>query len=89
MTTKNYSNFFTELVDENANRVSLVNYPGELAQCLRHDPRLQTALHIAHVTFQLRKWNKCGNAVHNDDVKRTAADEVLSDFKSLLCRIGL
>src|SRR6266478_4520468 len=57
---KHHPNLFPNLVDENQAGPRLRNDPGQFAQRLRHQPRLQSHLRIAHFSFQLRLRNQRG-----------------------------
>src|SRR5882762_4817176 len=51
------ANFLADLVDENQAGAGFRNDAGELAQRLRHQPRLQTHLRVAHVALKFGLGN--------------------------------
>ena len=62
---------------------------GELAQRLRHEPRLQAHLRFAHLAFDFGLRHERGDRVDHHDVDAVRADEDLDDFERLLAVVGL
>ena len=62
---------------------------GELAQRLRHQPRLQAHLRFAHLAFDLGARHQRGHRVDDDDVDAVGADQHLDDLERLLAVVGL
>ena len=67
----------------------LRNDSGELAQRLRHQPRLQTHLRIAHIAFEFGLGHERGHRVHHDDVHGVRTDQLLRDFERLFAIVRL
>ena len=61
----------------------------ELAERLRHQPRLQPDVSVAHVAFEFCPGHESGDAVHDDNVHGAAAHEVLHDLQRLLAGVRL
>ena len=70
-------------------RLRLRHDAGELAQRLRHEPRLQPHLRVAHLAFDFRLRHERGHRVDDDDVDAARADEHFDDFERLLAVVGL
>ena len=70
-------------------RARLGDDGGELAQRLRHQPRLQARERIAHLAFDLRARHERGDAIDDDDVDGVAADERVADLERLLAGVRL
>jgi len=78
-----------QLVDEDADRVRLVEVGRQLAQRLRHQPRLQAHLRLAHLALDFRFRHQRRHRVDDDDVHAVGADQDLDDLERLLAVIGL
>ena len=65
------------------------DHAGELAQRLRHQPRLQAHLRFAHLAFDFRTRHERGDRVDDDHVDAVGADQDLGDFERLLAVVGL
>ncbi len=83
------ADLLAELVREEADRLGAVEGARELAQRLRHQPRLQADVGVAHLALDLRLRRQRGDRVDRDDRERTGADEQLADLECLLPRVGL
>ena len=83
------SDFFAELVDEDAAAVGLADGGGEFAEGLAHESGLESDFVIAHVAFDFGFWGECCDGVDDDDVDGAAADEVVGDFECLFAVVGL
>ena len=62
---------------------------GELAERLRHEPRLQPHLRFAHLAFDFGFRHQRGHRVDHDDVDAVRADEHFDDLERLLAVVGL
>ena len=62
---------------------------GQLAQRLRHQPRLQAHLRVAHLAFDFGLRHERRDRVDDDDVDAARADQHLDDFERLLAVVGL
>ena len=60
-----------------------------LRSALRHQPRLQSDLDIAHFAFDLRSRHQRGDRVDHHHIDRVAAHQRLGDLKRLLAGIRL
>src|SRR5436190_5365450 len=72
---EHHADLFANLVDEDQTGPRLRYDTGELAQRLRHQPRLQAHLHVAHLPFELGARNQRGDGVDDDHVDRSGAHE--------------
>ena len=62
---------------------------GELAQRLRHQPRLQAHLRFAHLAVDFGARHERGDRVDDHDVDRVRADQDFDDLEGLLAVVGL
>ena len=62
---------------------------GQLAQRLRHQPRLQAHLRIAHFAFDFGVGHQRRNRVDHHDVDAAGAHQHFHDFERLLAVVGL
>ncbi len=67
----------------------LGNRAGELAQRLRHEPRLQAHVGVAHFAVELGLGDERGDRVDDQHIDGAGADQGFSDFEGLLAAIGL
>ena len=70
-------------------RLRLRDDAGELAQRLRHEPRLQAHLRFAHLAFDFGPRHERRDRVDDDHVDAAGADEHLDDLERLLAVVGL
>jgi hypothetical protein len=56
---------------------------------LRHEPRLEAHVRVAHLAFDLRFRRERRDRVDDDDVDGTRAHEHVGDLERLLARVGL
>src|SRR3989339_228392 len=80
---EHHANLHANLIDENDRAMRLVDDGRELAERLRHEPRLQAHMRIAHVALDFRLRGECGNRVDDDHVHRVRSHKRLDDFKRL------
>ena len=78
-----------DLVGEQADRVGAVEVAGQLAQRLRHQPRLQADLGLPHLALQLGARDQRGDRVDGDHVDGAGADQHVDDLQRLLAVVGL
>ena len=83
------ADLLAELVDEDEAGRRLRHHRGELAQGLRHQPRLQADLRIAHLAVDLRPRHEGGHGVDDDDVGSARPHQHLDDLEGLLAVVGL
>ena len=62
---------------------------GQLAQCLRHQARLQSHLRIAHLPFEFRLGHQRGHRVHHHHIHAAGADQRFRNFQRLLAIVRL
>src|SRR6185437_15542429 len=86
---EHHADLHADLVDEDDDGVGALDVAGELAQRLRHQPRVQAELHLTHLTFDLRLRRERRDGVDHDDVDRAGADQHVGDLERLLPGIGL
>ena len=78
-----------DLVREQADGLRPVEVAGELAQRLRHQPRLQADLDLAHLPLELDPRGQRGDRVDGDEVDRSGAGQDVDDLERLLPVVGL
>src|SRR4051812_9664812 len=83
------ADLLAQLVDENERALRLRDGTGQLAQRLRHQPRLQAHLRFAHLAFDFRLGDQRRDRVDDDDVDAVRADQDLDDFERLFAVVGL
>ena len=83
------ADLLAQLVDEDQARLRLRDDAGQLAERLRHQPRLQPHLRVAHLAFDFRLGHERRHRVDDDDVDAARADEDLDDLERLLAVVGL
>ena len=86
---EHHANLFANLVDENQAGARLRNNGRQLPQSLRHQPRLQTHLRLAHFTFEFRLRHQRRHRIHHHDVHAARADQRFRNFQRLLSVIRL
>ena len=86
---EHHADLLAQLVREDADRVGAVERAGELAERLRHQPRLEADVRVAHLSLDLRLRRQGGDRVDRDDGQRSRADEQLGDLERLLARVRL
>ncbi len=62
---------------------------GQFAQCLAHQPGMQTHMAVAHLAFELGARHQSGDRIDDQHVDRARADQRVGDFERLLAGIGL
>ena len=70
-------------------RPRLRNRPRQLAQRLRHQPRLQPHVRIAHLAIKLRLRNQRRHRVHHQHIDRTRPHQRLDNLQRLLAIVRL
>src|SRR6267143_723163 len=78
-----------DLVDEHDRRPIAAHHGGQLAQRLRHEPRLQAHVLVAHFAFDLGLGHQRGHRVDHHQIDRSAAHQGLRDLQGLLAGVGL
>ena len=61
----------------------------QFAERLRHEPRLEANVRVAHFAFDFGAWHEGGHGVHNYDVNRVRTHERFADFQRLLTGLRL
>ena len=84
-----HADLLTQLVDEDGGGAGLSQRAGHLAQRLTHESGLQTNMAVSHFAFDFGLRHQSGDRVDDDDVKRTGANQHVSDFEGLLAVIRL
>jgi len=87
--SEHHPNLLAELVREDADRVGAVERAGELAQRLRHQPRLQPDVAVPHLALDLGLGRQRRDRIHGHDVEGAGADQQLRDLEGLLASVGL
>ena len=62
---------------------------GQLPERLRHQPRLETHLRVAHLAIDFRLGHERGHRVDDDDIDAARSDENFDDLERLLAVVGL
>ena len=86
---EHHADLLAQLVDEDEARLRLRDDAGELAQRLRHQPRLQAHLRFAHLAFDFRR----GTSAATESTTTTSTPferiEHFDDLERLLAVVGL
>src|SRR5689334_9030667 len=83
------ADLLAQLVDEDESGLRLRHDARELAQRLRHEPRLQAHLRFTHLTVDFRLRHQRRDRVDHDDVDAARANEDFGDLERLFAVIGL
>ena len=83
------ADLLADLVREQADGLRPVEVAGELAQRLRHQPRLEADLDLAHLPLELDPRGQRGDRVDGDEVDRAGAGQDVDDLERLLAVVGL
>src|SRR5439155_22356126 len=83
------ADFLAQLIDEDEAGLRLRHGARELAQRLRHEPRLQPDLGVAHVAFDFGARDQRRHRVDHDDVDDVRANEPFDYPERLLAVVGL
>ena len=86
---EHHADLHADLVDENHDGVRALDVAGQLAQRLRHEPRLQAHVLIAHLAFDFRLRRECRDRVDDHHVDGAGAHQHVGDFERLLAGVGL
>ena len=81
--------FFAQLVDEEASGARFCQRSRDFAQCLTHEPRLQSEFVVAHLPFQFSFRGEGCHRVHHHEVNSSRADEGVGYFERLFSTVGL
>ena len=84
-----HAHFFTQLVDEDADRVGLADDRSQLAHGLTHQAGLQAHMAVAHFALDLSPRHHGGNRVHHDGIDGTGAHQCFADLHGLLAGVRL
>jgi len=79
----------TQLVDKDDGGVGLADHAGQLAQGLRHQPRLQADVRVPHHSVYLGLGDQRGDGVYGDDVDGAASHKRLGDLQRLFSGVRL
>src|SRR5439155_2961847 len=83
------ADLLAKLVDEDETAFRFRDCAGELPQRLRHEPRLQPHLRVAHFAFDFRLRHERRDRVDDDDVDAVRSNEYLDDLERLLAVVRL
>ncbi len=86
---EHHTYLFAQLVDEQRGGVEAVERAGELAHGLRHQPRLQADVRVAHLAVDLGARDERGDRVDHDEVERPGVHEHVRDLERLLAGVRL
>src|SRR5881396_2098036 len=78
-----------DLVDEDDDGPRLGDGAGQLAERLRHEPRLEAHLRIAHVALDLGARDQGSDRIDDQHVERPRAHQGVGDLERLLAVVGL
>jgi len=79
----------TDLVDEDHQRIGVLDVGRHLAQGLGHQACLQTHMTVAHVALDFRLGGKRRYRVDDHDIHRARAHDHVADLQRLLARVRL
>ena len=88
-TAKHHTDFFAQLVDEDARCVRLGDGRSDFAQRLAHQSRLQSHFVVAHVAFDFRFRRERRHRVDHDNINGRRTNKLIGDFQCLLAVVGL
>ena len=86
---EHHADLHADLVDENHDGVGALDVAGELAQRLRHEPRLQAHVLIAHLALDLRLRRERRDRVDHHHVDRARAHQHVGDLERLFAGVRL
>ena len=86
---EHYPDLLPNLIREQAHGLRPVEVAGELAQRLRHQPRLEADRLLAHLPLELDARRQRRDRVDGDDVDRAGAHKHVDDLERLLAVVGL
>ena len=86
---EHHADLLPQLVDEDGDRVRLVEVGGQLAQRLAHQAGLQADVAVAHLALDLGPWRQRRHRVDDHDVERRRAHQHVDDLQRLLARVRL
>src|SRR5665213_1801026 len=86
---KHDANLLANLVDEDQARTRLRDCTCELAQRLRHQPRLQSHVGVAHLAIEFSFGNEGGDGVDDEDVDRARPHQRFDNLQRLLAVVRL
>ena len=86
---EHHPDLHANLVDKDDAAVRLADRPGQLAQRLGHQPRLQAHMRIAHLPFDLGFRHQRCHRIDHQDIEGIAAHEDIDDLQGLFAGIGL
>src|SRR6185437_9625731 len=84
-----HADLFANLVDEDQAGARLAHGAGEFAQRLRHQPRLQTHVAIAHFAIEFRFRHECRHGIDHQHIDLSRGHQVTCDLQRLFAIIGL
>src|ERR1700736_1120036 len=86
---EHHADFHADLIDENHDGIRPLDVAGQFAQRLRHEPRLQAHVLVAHLAFNFRLRRERGDRVDHDHIYRTGPYQHAGNFQRLFAGIGL
>jgi len=86
---EHHPDLHADLVDEDHDRARARDDRGQLAQRLRHQPRLQAHLRLAHLALDLGSWHQRRDRVDHQHVDRARLHQGLDDLQRLLAVVRL
>src|SRR5579863_10224097 len=86
---EHHADLLADLVDEDHAGVGPRHHAGKFSQRLRHQPRMQADVVIAHIAVEFRLRYQRGDRVDDRDIDRSALDERGGDFERLFARVRL
>ena len=86
---EHHSDLHPQLVDKNQAGLRLVDQRLQLPQRLRHQPRLQAHLRVAHVAFQLLPRHQRRHRVHHHHVHCAGLNQRLRNLQRFVAAVGL
>ena len=86
---EHHADLHADLVDEDHQRVGLLDVGRHLPQRLAHQARLQTDMGVAHVAFDFRLRRERGDGVYDDHIDGPGTHDHVADFERLLAGVRL
>src|SRR3989338_8609822 len=86
---EHYTDFHPDLIDEDDHHIGTRDDSRQLAQRLRHEPRLPPHMRIAHLALDFRLRHERGYRIHYDHIHHIGTHQRLHNIERLLAIIRL
>ena len=79
----------TDLVNEDHQRLGLLDGTRELTKSLAHQTGLKAGKRLTHIAFDFTARRECSHRVDHHQINRTGTHQRVRDFQSLFAGVGL